>query len=340
MQKIKRQSQWDNCVYALFPFGKGFPICAYGVKHKLEISIKDFYHCMPNGKCRKEEIESEQRRSADMSMAGTMMNSGNRKTKIKVTDIRENPLNFYEKEDIYKKTIDKETGQDIELVSLAEGIKENGQMHNVVVYEDTTINDGKKYTLISGARRYKATLWNYEKDNTASDVLDALIIPKPSNPYEEQMLIIEGNKQRRREFQSKQTAYQEVLAMEQIFDEYKKSGMIPKGQVNKRKFVAASLGISEGTVENLHHQFDKTEIDEHHKKKARKANKASKKKEKYNELADDIQAEVAFACDKVKLNEKELIFAYESFEDLKHLLDAFSINVDVKELEEWLKQNL
>ena len=53
-----------------------------------------------------------------MSMAGTMMNSGNRKTKIKVTDIRENPLNFYEKEDIYKKTIDKETGQDIELVSL------------------------------------------------------------------------------------------------------------------------------------------------------------------------------------------------------------------------------
>ncbi len=38
------------------------------------------------------------------------------------------------------------------------------------------------------------------------------------------MLIIEGNKQRRREFQSKQTAYQEVLAMEQIFDEYKKSG--------------------------------------------------------------------------------------------------------------------
>ncbi len=58
-----------------------------------------------------------------MSMAGTMMNGGNRKTKIKVTDIRENPLNFYEKEDIYKKTIDKETGQDIELVSLAEGIK-------------------------------------------------------------------------------------------------------------------------------------------------------------------------------------------------------------------------
>ena len=44
--------------------------------------------------------------------------------------------------------------------------------------------------------------------------------------------------------------------------------------------------------------------------------------------------------DKVKLNEKELIFAYESLEDLKHLLDAFSINVDVEELEEWLKQNL
>ena len=67
---------------------------------------------------------------------------------------------------------------------------------------------------------------------------------------------------------------------------------------------------------------------------------SAKKKEKYNELADEIQAEVAFACDKVKLNEKELIFAYENLEDLKHLLDAFSINVDVEELEEWLKQNL
>lgn len=339
MPKIKRQAQWDNCVYALFPFGKGFPICAYGVKPKPDISIKDFYHCMPNGKCRKEEIESKQRSNANMSMAGTMMNGGNRKTKIKVTDIRENPLNFYEKEDIYKKTIDKETGQDIELVSLAEGIKENGQMHNVVVYEDTTINDGKKYTLISGARRYKATLLNYEQGDSSGE-LDALIIAKPSNPFEEQLLIIEGNKQRRREFQSKQVAYQEVLSMEQIYDEYKKSGMIPKGQVNKRKFVAASLGISEGTVENLHHKFDKTEIDDHHKEKPRKANKVSKKKEKYNELAEDIREEVAFACDKVKLNEKELVFVYESFEDLKHLLDAFSINVNVKELEEWLKQNL
>ena len=49
----------------------------------------------------KGKIKGKQR-SNNMSIAGTMMNGGNRKTKIKVTDIRENPLNFYEKEDIYK----------------------------------------------------------------------------------------------------------------------------------------------------------------------------------------------------------------------------------------------
>lgn len=273
------------------------------------------------------------------SIIATMMNGGNLKSKINVVDVRENPLNFYEKDGIYKKTIDKETGQDIALVSLAEGIKERGQMHNLVVYEDTSINDGKKYTLISGARRYKAVLMNYNNGESDGN-MDALIITKPNNPYEEQMLIIEANRQRCREFESKEIAYQEVLSMEKIYDEYKKSGMIPKGQVNKRKFVAATLGIGEGTVENLHHKFDKSEIDEHNKIKPRKTNKASKKKEKYNEFADAIQEEVAFACNKVKLTENELTFKYDSIEDLEHLLDVFSINVDIKELGEWLKQNL
>ena len=58
-----------------------------------------------------------------MSMAGTMMNGGNRKTKIKVTDIRENPLNFYEKEDIYKRPLIKKQDRILNWYLLAEGIK-------------------------------------------------------------------------------------------------------------------------------------------------------------------------------------------------------------------------
>ena len=79
-----------------------------------------------------------------MSLAAHLSNSGKQKIKINVSQIRENPLNFYEKEDVYKRTIDKETGQDIELVSLAEGIKEKGQMHNIVVYASDAAGNGAK----------------------------------------------------------------------------------------------------------------------------------------------------------------------------------------------------
>lgn len=274
-----------------------------------------------------------------MSLAAHLSNSGKQKIKINVSQIRENPLNFYEKEDVYKRTIDKETGQDIELVSLAEGIKEKGQMHNIVVYADDTLNDGKEYTLISGARRYKATLINVEKGESDGSI-DALVINKPANAYEESILIMEGNKQRRREFTSQEIAYQEVLTMEQIYDTYKEQGLIPRGQVDKRKYVSMQLGIAEGTIHNLHKKFDKTNENLTPKQKA-KVNKNEKKKRKYNEVADEIQEEVASACSKVKLTEKELTFKYECFEDLEHLLEILNLqDVYLDDLKEWITKNV
>ena len=274
-----------------------------------------------------------------MSLAAHLSNNGKQKIKINVSQIRENPLNFYEKEDVYKRTIDKETGQDIELVSLAEGIKEKGQMHNIVVYADNTLNDGKEYTLISGARRYKAILFNFQNGESDGSV-DALIIDKPQNAYEESMLIMEGNKQRRREFTSKKVAYQEVLTMEQIYDEYKKQGLIPKGQVDKRKYVSMQLGIAEGTIHNLHQEFDKTNENLTPKQKA-KVNKNERKKRKYNEVAEEIQSEVSSACSKVKLSDKELVFKYDCFEDLEHLLEILNLqDVYLDDLKEWATKNV
>lgn len=274
-----------------------------------------------------------------MSLAAHLSNSGKQKIKINVSQIRENPLNFYEKEDVYKRTIDKETGQDIELVSLAEGIKEKGQMHNIVVYADNTINDGKEYTLISGARRYKAILLNYQNGESDGSV-DALVIDKPANAYEESMLIMEGNKQRRREFATQEIAYQEILTMEQIYDEYKNQGLIPKGQVNKRKYVSMQLGIAEGKIHNLHQKFDKTNENLTPKQRA-KSNRAEKTKKKYNEVAEEIQSEVASACSKVKLTDKELTFKYDCIEDLEHLLEILNLQeVYLDELKEWVEKNV
>lgn len=59
MAKMKRQTKWDTCPYALFPLGKGFPLCNYGIKLNEKITIKDFPICMNKNICIKEQAEKE-----------------------------------------------------------------------------------------------------------------------------------------------------------------------------------------------------------------------------------------------------------------------------------------
>lgn len=59
MAKFKRTHKWDNCPYALFPFGKGCPLCTYGVDLRKNPSAHDFYACMEKGVCRREKAEAE-----------------------------------------------------------------------------------------------------------------------------------------------------------------------------------------------------------------------------------------------------------------------------------------
>ena len=51
--------KWDDCPHALFPFGKGVPLCSYGMKLSDHLTVKDFKPCMPGGKCRKEEVKKK-----------------------------------------------------------------------------------------------------------------------------------------------------------------------------------------------------------------------------------------------------------------------------------------
>ena len=61
MAKMKRQAKWDTCPHALFPFGKGMPLCSYGIKLTEHTTVKDFPHCMINNICRKEQAEKKMR---------------------------------------------------------------------------------------------------------------------------------------------------------------------------------------------------------------------------------------------------------------------------------------
>lgn len=59
MAKMKRQAKWDTCPHALFPFGKGMPLCSYGIKLSEATTAKDFPLCMKNNVCLKEQAEKE-----------------------------------------------------------------------------------------------------------------------------------------------------------------------------------------------------------------------------------------------------------------------------------------
>ena len=54
MAKIKRHYIGENCPHALCPFGKGAPLCSYGLELKAGVTVKDFKICMDRGVCHKE----------------------------------------------------------------------------------------------------------------------------------------------------------------------------------------------------------------------------------------------------------------------------------------------
>ena len=58
-------------------------------------------------------------------------------------------------------------------------------------------------------------------------------------------------------------------------------------------------------------------------------------------MAEEIQSEVASACSKVKLTDKELTFKYDCIEDLEHLLEILNLQeVYLDELKEWVEKNV
>ena len=59
MAKMKRPAKWDNCPYALTPFGNGWALCTYGMKLTAQLSLKDFPICMHNNICPKEKAEKD-----------------------------------------------------------------------------------------------------------------------------------------------------------------------------------------------------------------------------------------------------------------------------------------
>lgn len=169
-----------------------------------------------------------------MALLNEFMSGGEKKLKVHVSEIRRNERNFYA-------IVSENEEKDVE--NLATILRENGQDDNGVVYEDTSIDDGKKYTLLAGERRWKAITKNYE-DGLGDGMYEVKIVRRPTDEIDELMRIVRNNAQRNK---TKEVRAAEVKAMEVIWDGLVARGEKPEGK--KREWIGANIGLSPRRVQ-------------------------------------------------------------------------------------------
>lgn len=163
-----------------------------------------------------------------------MMSGGTQFMKVHVNDIRANPQNFYGED---------EENEEIYVADMAEMIAENGQDANGIVYEDTTVADGRHYTLIAGERRWKAITKNFESGK-GDGLYEVKVIPKPADSSDEILRIIRNNAQR-----NKSTAIRksEIEALKNVWETLKIENRKPEGRM--REWIAKNIGMSPRAVQ-------------------------------------------------------------------------------------------
>lgn len=234
-------------------------------------------------------------------MAGLLdlLSNGESLTKISVDEIRRNERNFYA-------TVTESEDEEILVENMANLIHENGQDSNGVVYEDTSIGDGKRYTLIAGERRYKAISLNKEK-GLGDGMMDVKIIRKPANEDIEMLRLIENNSHRPKTTEIRKT---EIKELEEMWQRMVENGTQPKGR--KVNWIGKVIGMSPRQVQNYLNDA-KEEADVQIETEESENENASDPKKKGEELTSSdkeqlllIQNNMAEALgNKVKINQKK-----------------------------------
>ena len=171
-----------------------------------------------------------------MSLLGSMTQGKKRNITINVEDVRTNPMNMYHFED---EVID----------SLANSIKKYGQLENATVYEDTSKNDGCKYTLIGGESRYRAIISLVEKGEHEGN-FNVTVVDKPNENDDELEMLLHDNIQRHK---TKKTMIKEIELYEEIYKRMVEKGQRPAGE--KREWIGNKVGISGRNVDRLKKEF-------------------------------------------------------------------------------------
>ena len=149
---------------------------------------------------------------------------------INLSDIRVNPNNIYEEQNIKE---------------LADSIESFGQLENATLYEDLSIDDGKKYTLVGGHRRYLAISYLAER-GLYEPVLKASLIEKPNVHQMEQMLIVTDNQLR---VKDKETKIREIYYANNYWNYLVSINQQPQGK--KREWIAKKTGYGERVIQDI-----------------------------------------------------------------------------------------
>ena len=171
-----------------------------------------------------------------MSLLGSMTQGKKRNITINVEDVRPNPMNMYHFED---EVID----------SLANSIKKYGQLENATVYEDTSKNDGCKYTLIGLGKKNHWTTSLVEKGEHEGN-FNVTVVDKPNENDDELEMLLHDNIQRHK---TKKTMIKEIELYEEIYKRMVEKGQRPAGE--KREWIGNKVGISGRNVDRLKKEF-------------------------------------------------------------------------------------
>lgn len=168
-----------------------------------------------------------------------------------MTDVINQMLNDESKDMRYKKifihdiepfALNKYPMQDIE--QLAQNISEVGLLHPITLYEI----EKDKYVILSGERRYRAMLYNYEHGDERWEEVPALVKTTKLDERHLKRLIRRGNANR--ESLTKELKLEIIKESLADYEISKRENEVPKGML-KRDWISMDTGISARTVQDF-----------------------------------------------------------------------------------------
>ena len=248
---------------------------------------------------------------------------------VSVMDIRRNPKNFF-----------RTHSEEEELLIQQEAEKQlhEPQIIALVGYEDYQ-EDGKRLTLLSGEKRWRAALFNYE-NGRGKELIRLQVVPKPKNDDEELKLIIGFNNQ---------TNFSKDIISEAIRKMYNIiSKEHPEYSPTKlSEYIAPFVGVSDRQVRNYFRELklgnfanERSVIEQSADEAFAEEQQRMEDEKRRTEWCERVGNEIKERIDtdtKVKANKKDVITITmtSSIDDMYYLLEV--LHLDDVLIDDYLK---